>query len=77
MYMFKYINFPIFFISFAVGLLYIYLSDEYKHTIVIYPTPDNSNEYQFKDKTNNCFAYEMNEVPCPTADLYHNIKIQT
>jgi hypothetical protein len=74
--MFKYINFPVFLITLALGLLYIYISDEYKHTIVIYPTPDNINEYQFKDKTNNCFSYEMNEVKCPTEDLYHNIKIQ-
>jgi len=75
--MFKYINFRIFLISLAVGLFYIYISDEYKHTIVIYPTPDNMDEYQFKDKSNNCFSYEMNEVKCPSADLYHNIKVQT
>ena len=75
--MFKYINFRIFLISLAIGLFYIYISDEYKHTIVIYPTPDNINEYQFKDKSNNCFSYEMKEVKCPSVDLYHNIKVQT
>jgi hypothetical protein len=75
--MFKYINFRIFLISLAVGLFYIYISDEYKHTIVIYPTPDNINEYQFKDKSNNCFSYDMKEVKCPAIDLYHTIKVQT
>jgi len=75
--MFKYINFRIFLISLAIGLFYIYISDEYKHTIIIYPTPDNINEYQFKDKSNNCFSYEMKEVKCPSLDLYHNIKVQT
>jgi len=75
--MFKYINFRIFLISLAVGLFYIYISDEYKHTIIIYPTPDNTDEYQFKDKSNNCFSYEMKEVKCPGANLYHNIKVQT
>jgi len=75
--MFKYINFPAFLISLALGLLYIYITDEYKHTIVIYPTPDNTDEYQFKDKSNNCFSYEMKELSCPTEDLYHTIKLQT
>jgi hypothetical protein len=75
--MFKYIDLRVFLVTLAIGMLYIYISDEYKHTIIIYPTPDNINEYQFKDKTNNCFSYKMNEVKCPSEDKYHNIKIQT
>ena len=75
--MFKYINFRVFLITLAIGLFYIYISDEYKHTIIIYPTPDNIDEYQFKDKSNNCFSYDMNEVKCPSVDKYHNIKAQT
>ena len=31
--MFKYINFRIFLISFAIGLFYIYISDDYKKVI--------------------------------------------
>ena len=76
-YMFKYIDLRVFLVTLAIGMLYIYISDEYKHTIIIYPTPDNINEYQFKDKTNNCFSYKMNEVKCPSEDKYHKIKIQT
>ena len=76
--MFKFIDFRIFFISLAIGLFYIYVSDEYKQTIVIYPTPDNIHDYQFKDKSNNCFSYELNEVTCSTDDkLFHTIKIQS
>ena len=75
--MFKYIDLRVFLVTLAIGMLYIYISDEYKHTIIIYPTPDNINEYQFKDKTNNCFSYKMNEVKCPSEDKYHNIKVQT
>ena len=74
--MFKYIDFRIFFISLAIGLLYIYISDEYKQVIIIYPTPDNISEYQFKDKSDNCFSYEMTEIKCPTDDTIHNIKMQ-
>jgi hypothetical protein len=75
--MFKYIDLRVFLVTLAIGMLYIYISDEYKHTIIIYPTPDNINEYQFKDKTDNCFSYKMNEVKCPSEDKYHNIKVQT
>jgi hypothetical protein len=75
--MFKYIDLRIFLITLVIGLFYIYISDEHKHTIIIYPTPDNVKEYQFKDKSNNCFSYQMNEVDCPSEDLYHNIKVQS
>ena len=76
--MFKYIDFRIFIISLAIGLFYIYISDDYKQTIIIYPTPDNVNEYQYKDKSNNCFSYEMNEIECPSDEnMYHTIKIQS
>ena len=75
--MFKFIDFRIFLISLAVGLFYIYISGDNKKTIIIYPTPDNINEYQYKDKTDNCFSYELNEVTCPTdTNLLHNVKIQ-
>ena len=75
--MFQYIDLRIFLITLAIGLFYIYISDEYKYTIVIYPTPDNLNEYQFKDKSNNCFSYEMKEMDCPNESLYHTIKVQS
>lgn len=76
--MFQYINFKIFFLSLAIGLFYIYVSEDYKQTIVIYPTPDNLDQYQYKDKSDNCFSYELNEITCPTDDkLYHTIKVQS
>ena len=75
--MFKFIDFRIFLISLAIGLFYIYISGDNKKIIIIYPTPDNVDEYQYKDKTNNCFSYELNEVKCPAdPNLLHNVKIQ-
>ena len=40
---FQFIDFKVFFISLSIGLLYIYLSEEYKKVVVIYPTPENIN----------------------------------
>lgn len=74
---FKYVDFRIFLISFAVGALYIYMTEEYKQVIIIHPTPDNYDQYQFKDKTGNCFSYEMKEIKCPSdKNLIQNIQIQ-
>ena len=78
MYMFQFIDFRIFLVALAIGLFYIYILDDDKQTIIIYPTPDNLNEYQYKDKSDNCFSYEMNEIKCPTDDtLFHTIKVQS
>ena len=62
----KYCDFRFFFVSFAIGVLYIYLSDEHKKVIVLYPNPDNLEKYTYLDKTDNCFNYELDEVDCPT-----------
>ena len=73
----KYIDFRIFLLSFAIGAFYIYLNQDYKKVIVIYPTPDNYDQYQFKDTTGNCFSYKLKEVKCPSdTNLIQNIQIQ-
>ena len=75
--MFKYIDVRIFIISLAIGLFYIYIAEDYKKVIVIYPTPDNIKTTQYKDKTGNCFSYNLKEIKCPLDEnLIHNIKIQ-
>ena len=60
----KYFDFRYFFISFAIGILYVYLTDDYKKVIVIYPNPDNLEKYTYLDKANNCFQYELDEANC-------------
>jgi hypothetical protein len=71
---FKYLDLKLFLISLSIGLFYIYLAEEYKKVIVIYPTPENVNKYQYKDQSNECFSYELNEVQCPSK--YNTIPIQ-
>lgn len=60
----KYINFKAFLVSFAVGLLYIYLTDDYKKVIIVYPTPMNKDKKLYIDKANNCFKYNLTEASC-------------
>jgi len=72
--MFKFIDFRIFLITLAIGLFYIYIAGGNKKILVIYPTPDNIHEYQYKDKANNCFSYDLNEVTCPAdSKLLHDV----
>jgi hypothetical protein len=75
--MFKFIDIRIFLISLSIGLFYIYIAEDYKKVIVMYPTPDNVKNTQYKDKTGNCFSYNLKEIKCPLDEnLIHNIKIQ-
>lgn len=63
--LFKFIDFKYFLISLSVGLLYIYLTNEHKKVIVLYPNPYNINKYTYVDKANNCFNYQLQEAKCP------------
>jgi dTDP-D-glucose 4,6-dehydratase len=72
--MFKFIDIRIFLISLSIGLFYIYIAEDYKKVIVMYPTPDNIKNTQYKDKTGNCFSYNLKEIKCPLDEkLIYNI----
>lgn len=73
----NYISLPIFLISFAIGLLFIYLMGTEMKTIYIYPSPENINKVLFKDKADNCFYFEEENVDCPKdQNLISKIPIQ-
>jgi len=62
----NFINFPLFIISLAIGLLFVYLNEAPKRVIYIYPTPSNVDKFSYKDEAGNCFKYNSNAVKCPT-----------
>jgi hypothetical protein len=75
--MFEHVSFPVFLVSLAIGLFYVYVIVPSPHVIVVYPTPENSKEFQFKDGTDNCFEYEPTQVKCPSDDkLIKEIPVQ-
>ena len=63
--MFQFINFKVFMISLFVGLFFVYLSDPPSNVILVYPTPNNSENIQYQDKANNCYMFTPNKIDCP------------
>ena len=64
-----YISLPIFLISFAVGLFFIYVLGPESKTIYIYPSPQNYMNTQYKDKADQCFQFKPVVTQCPINPL--------
>ena len=60
------ISLPIFIVSLAIGIFLVYITNPPHDVIYVYPTPENVEKIQYKDKLNNCFQYNANEVQCPS-----------
>lgn len=60
----KYINIPLFVISLAIGLFFVYIYQADKRTIYVYPKPDNVDLIQYKDKAGTCFNVKQASVKC-------------
>ena len=63
--MLKYINIPVFIVSFAIGIFAVYITLPDKKIITVYPSPDNFQYIQYKDKASNCFQFKQTRVTCP------------
>ncbi len=64
----KFINFGIFVLSFLVGLIFNYITDDPKTDVFVYPTPDNYKIIEYVDKVGNCYMFEPIDVKCPKDD---------
>tara|TARA_B100001564_G_C20098050_1_gene427932 strand:- start:293 stop:511 length:219 start_codon:yes stop_codon:yes gene_type:complete len=58
------INLPALVISFLFGILYVYFTEATPDKITVYPTDDNKQLFQFRDKVSNCFQLKQNIVKC-------------
>ena len=61
----KFIDIKIFLLSLVFGLFAVYMTMPDLRTIYVYPTPENIEILQYKDKTNTCFNIKQHEVQCP------------
>jgi hypothetical protein len=65
----KYISLPVFLISFAIGLLFVYIIGPETKTVYVYPNPNNYNDILYKDNAEQCFQYVPKVVSCPANTL--------
>lgn len=54
-----------FFIAFAVGILYCYISSPKPKLIMKFPSPYNAGKVVYSDKADNCYKYKADKVDCP------------
>jgi len=57
----KYINIPVFFISFAIGIFLVYVSGSDIKEIYMYSLPEI---VEYKDDSGECFVFEKKEIKC-------------
>jgi len=63
--MLSFINPFYFFISFAVGLLFVYIFAPRPEVVVKFPSPFNAGKIKYTDKHDNCYKFESTNVACP------------
>lgn len=61
----KYVSLPVFLIALTIGFVFMYITPANTSQIVVYPTPDNKDEFLYSDKADNCFMFEQVETACP------------
>ncbi len=64
----QFINIPVFILSLAIGLFFVYVFSQSKRKIYVYPTPDNVDTIQYKDETGTCFEFKDEKVGCPSKE---------
>lgn len=52
------------FVSFIIGMFYVYINSPKPRIFIKYPTPYNSGKYIYKSLTGNCYKFEANNVEC-------------
>ena len=55
-----------FFAAFAFGLLVCYILTPPPELVMKFPSPSNAGKVTYRDKEDNCFAFQAQPVACPS-----------
>ena len=61
----KFIDVRGFIASLVIASLLVYMTMPDQRKIFVYPSPENIDILQYRDKTDSCFSMKQKEVPCP------------
>jgi len=62
----KFIDLKYFLISFAIGIFFVYITYNENRKVYVYPSPENIELLQYKDKSDQCFEFKETPDQCPT-----------
>lgn len=54
-----------FFIALFIGFMMCYVLTPPPKIVYKHPTPENANTTIYKDESENCYKYKVDEVACP------------
>ena len=57
-------NWLYFIISFAIGMLVVYIRPTPQRIVIVQPTPSNIGETQFQDAAGSCHQYTAEKIEC-------------
>jgi hypothetical protein len=60
-----FIRWPVFFISLAVGLFFVYMVQPKFKEVLVFPTPENIDKIQYMDHSETCYEFQEEEIACP------------
>lgn len=62
----RFVSIPVFIVTLAIGIFFVYLTSPNQKNIYVYPTPENINQFLWKDSTGTCFGWESIQVNKPS-----------
>lgn len=54
-----------FFISFAIGIFFVYCLSPPPQVVMKFPTPYNAGKVMYKDNSDTCYVYDAVKEECP------------
>ncbi len=54
-----------FFLAFAIGLFFCYITNPTPEMVLKFPSPYNAGNIVYKDKSDSCYKYKADKVECP------------
>ena len=71
--MFEKLNFPVLLVSFCIGICIVYVTAPPPEVVLKFPSPYNTGDVIYTDKSNNCYKYKHDKVQC---DANHGVQPQ-